>query len=68
MEVDFIATEGDLLQEYSCSISPGDDGGCISRAVELRIITIPGMHLQLYTCIVAKIFHTNYWPGILPQL
>ena len=46
MDVDFITAEGDLLQEYSCFISPGGDRDCVSRAVDLRIRTIPGMHLH----------------------
>ena len=45
MDVDFVTSEGDLLQEYSCFISPGGDRGCISRAVDLRIRTIPGMYI-----------------------
>ena len=44
MDVDFVTMESDLLQEYSCSISPGGDRGCISRAVDLRMKTIPGIY------------------------
>ena len=48
LDVNFITTEGDLVQEYSCFISPGGgDRDCVSRAVDLRIRTIPGMHLHL---------------------
>ena len=47
VDVDFITTEGDFLQEYSCSISPSGERGCISRAVDLRLKTIPGMCLPV---------------------
>ena len=57
IDVDFITTEGNLIQEYSCSISPGGERGCISRAVDLRMKTIPGMQLILHS-----------GQAILPQL
>ena len=63
MDVDFITADGDLIQEYSCSISPGGDRDCVSRAVDLRIKTIPGMHLHLKSSTIGLPFYHNYDPN-----
>ena len=63
MDVDFITADGDPIQEYSCSISPGGDRDCISRAVDLRIKTIPGMHLHLKSSTIGLPFYHNYDPN-----